>query len=50
MDLAEKIAELIDDPARRDEMGAYGRRQVVEELNWQHQIDPLIAAYAQAHG
>ncbi len=48
VDLAEKIAELIDDPARREQMGAYGRARVVEELNWQHQIEPLIAAYAQA--
>lgn len=48
IDMAEKIAGLVDDPDRRVAMGAYGRRRVVEELNWQHQIDPLLAAYRQA--
>ncbi|MEL6529125.1 MAG: glycosyltransferase family 4 protein [Pseudomonadota bacterium] len=48
IDLADKIVELVDDPDRRAEMGAYGRKRVVEELNWQHQIDPLLAAYKQA--
>ena len=49
-DMADKIVELIDDPERRAAMGAYGRQRVVEELNWQHQIDPLLAAYKQALG
>ncbi len=48
IDMAEKIVELIDDPTKRAAMGAYGRKRVVEELNWQHQIDPLLAAYKQA--
>lgn len=47
-DMAEKILELIDDPDRRAAMGAYGRKRVVEELNWQHQIKPLLDAYRQA--
>ena len=49
-DMAEKILELVDDPQRREEMGRYGRRRVVEELNWQHQIEPLLDAYRQALG
>jgi len=49
-DMAGKILELVDDPDRRAAMGAYGRERVVEELNWQHQIDPLLAAYKQALG
>lgn len=50
VDMADKIIELIDDPERREAMGRYGRERVVKELNWQHQIDPLLAAYRQALG
>jgi glycosyltransferase involved in cell wall biosynthesis len=48
VDMAEKIVALVDDPAARERMGAYGRERVVNELNWQHQITPLLAAYRQA--
>ncbi len=48
VDMAEKIAALVDDPAARERMGAYGRERVVNELNWQHQIAPLLTAYRQA--
>ena len=48
VDMADKICQLVDDPARRSAMGKYGRERVVKELNWQHQIDPLLAAYKQA--
>ena len=44
-DMAGKIAALLDDPARRAEMGAYGRARVETELSWDHQVDTLIAAY-----
>ena len=47
-DMGEKILELVDDPDRRAAMGTFGRERVVEELNWQHQIKPLLAAYKQA--
>lgn len=47
VDMAEKIVALIDDPAARARMGAYGRERVVNELSWQHQIAPLLAAYRQ---
>lgn len=50
VDMAEKIVELVDDPARRERMGAFGRRRVEEELNWGQQIAPLIAAYEKALG
>jgi glycosyltransferase involved in cell wall biosynthesis len=45
-DLAAKIVELIDDPARRASMGAYGRRRVQEELEWRYEAPKLLAAYA----
>ena len=50
VDLAEKIVALVDDPEARERMGAYGRERVVNALNWQHQITPLLAAYTQALG
>ena len=47
-DFASKLLELIDNPSRRAEMGAFGKRRVEQELSWQHQIAPLIAAYRAA--
>jgi glycosyltransferase involved in cell wall biosynthesis len=44
-DLAAKIIELIDDPARREEMGAFGRRRVENELEWRFEVPKLLAAY-----
>jgi glycosyltransferase involved in cell wall biosynthesis len=45
VDLAAKIVELLDDPARRAEMGKYGRRRVENELEWRHEAPKLLAAY-----
>lgn len=50
IDLADKILVLIDDDVKREAMGSYGRRRVVQDLNWNHQIDPLISAYLAALG
>ncbi|HYX62754.1 MAG TPA: glycosyltransferase family 4 protein [Burkholderiales bacterium] len=44
-DLAAKIVELLDDPQRRRAMGALGRRRVLEELEWRHEVPKLLAAY-----
>ncbi len=44
-DLAEKIAELLDDPARRETMGAFGRERILNELSWDHTSRSLIEAY-----
>ena len=45
-DLAAKIVELVDDPVRRETMGAYGRRRVENELEWRYEVPKLLAAYA----
>ena len=46
MDFADKIVELLDDPARRVQMGNFGRRRVTEELEWTYEAPKLLAAYA----
>ena len=45
VDLAAKIAELLDDPARRAAMGAFGRRRIESELEWRYEAPKLLAAY-----
>ena len=44
-DLARKIAELLDDPARRAAMGAFARRRIENELEWRYEAPKLLAAY-----
>jgi glycosyltransferase involved in cell wall biosynthesis len=44
-DLAEQLVALLDDPARRAEMGEAGRRRVERELAWGHEVPKLLAAY-----
>ena len=44
-DLALKILELLDDPARRARMGAYGRARVENELEWKYEAPKLLKAY-----
>jgi glycosyltransferase involved in cell wall biosynthesis len=44
-DLAEKLVRLLDDPARRAQMGETGRRRVERELAWPHEAPRLLAAY-----
>jgi glycosyltransferase involved in cell wall biosynthesis len=40
------VAELLDDPARRERMGALARERIETELSWQHSEGALLAAYA----
>lgn len=44
-DMARKIVELLDDPARRERMGAFARRRVENELEWRFEVPKLLAAY-----
>jgi glycosyltransferase involved in cell wall biosynthesis len=45
VDLAEKIATLIDDPDRCARMGEIGVARVRDLWSWEHQVPRLIAAY-----
>ncbi len=45
LDLAAKMVELLDDPDRRQRMGALGRWRVETSLAWHHQVPKLLAAY-----
>ena len=47
-DMATKILELLDDPARAAKMGAYGRDRVITDLSWDYQVDTLVDAYQKA--
>jgi glycosyltransferase involved in cell wall biosynthesis len=49
-DLASKILELLQNPAKRRAMGEFGRRRVLEELEWRHEAPKLLAAYDALHG
>ena len=45
VDMAKKIVELLDNPQKRQEMSAYGRKRIVEELSWEHTSKALLAGY-----
>lgn len=42
---AQAIAALMDDPARREEMGRVGWQRVEDGLSWMHSVPHLLAAY-----
>lgn len=44
-DFAVKLAELIDDPEKGEQMGREGRARVLENLSWDHTTPQLLAAY-----
>jgi glycosyltransferase involved in cell wall biosynthesis len=49
-DFGERILELLDNPGRRREMGAFGQARVRDVLAWPHEAPKLLAAYAAALG
>jgi glycosyltransferase involved in cell wall biosynthesis len=44
-EFGDKILELVDDPARRDRMGAFGQKRIRDELAWHHEAANLLNAY-----
>ncbi|MGZ3180890.1 MAG: glycosyltransferase family 4 protein [Telluria sp.] len=50
VDMANKIAELLDDPDQRKRMGEFGRNRVVNELEWVYEEPKLLAAYDHLFG
>ena len=44
-DLAEKIGQLLADPERRREMGAFGRARIESELSWDKTSRALLEGY-----
>jgi glycosyltransferase involved in cell wall biosynthesis len=49
-DMAAKILELLDDPARRARMGEFGRRRVENDLEWRYEVPKLLDAYESLWG
>jgi glycosyltransferase involved in cell wall biosynthesis len=45
-DLAAAILQLLGDPQKAREMGERGRQAVVRNYDWEHQLDHLVALYA----
>jgi len=45
VDMAKKIVTLLDNEKKRKEMGAFGRRRVLEELSWEHTSKALLQGY-----
>ena len=43
---AKALAELMDDPARREAMGAFGRERVESTLAWSYSVSCLLDAYS----
>ena len=46
--LGDAILELLDDPARREQMGQLGHTRFTQELNWHLSVAQLLAAYQRA--
>ena len=44
-DFGDKILELLDDPAKAERMGAFGRNRVRDVLAWEHEEKKLLKAY-----
>lgn len=47
-EFGKKILELVDDPVRRERMGALGQKRIYGELAWDHEEAKLLSAYEKA--
>jgi glycosyltransferase involved in cell wall biosynthesis len=45
LEFARALAELMDDSARRQAMGLFGRRRIETQLAWCYSVPPLLDAY-----
>jgi len=45
VDMAEKILQLLGDPALRKRMGEFGRNRIINELEWKYEAPKLLKAY-----
>jgi glycosyltransferase involved in cell wall biosynthesis len=45
LEFARAVAQLMDDPARREAMGMFGHRRVNTELAWHYSAENLVEAY-----
>ena len=43
------ILQLLDNPELRKTMGEFGRKRVVNELEWEYEVPKLLAAYDQLY-
>jgi glycosyltransferase involved in cell wall biosynthesis len=44
-EFGDHIVDLLDDPVRRDRMGAFGQKRVYRELAWEYEAANLLGAY-----
>jgi len=44
-EFARSLSLLLDDPARREAMGSFGRRRIETKLAWSYSVPHLLAAY-----
>ena len=44
-DFARRVIELLDDPARREQMGQAGYERLKSQLSWEHSSKQLLSAY-----
>jgi len=46
--LGDAILDLLDDPARREQLSVAGHARLTQELNWERSVEQLLAAHATA--